>query len=299
LRATVEAEVKYGKSTIRVAISLDAFEAPWSRHPDQFVFRAEVDWHERHEFLKFELPLDIHSDVATYETPWGHVQRPTHKNTTWDAAKFEVCGHKFADLSEHGYGVAILSESKYGFSCRGSVLRISLLRAATAPDAEQDQGKHEFSWAVFPHRDHFLQSDVPIAAYLFNSPLHVRYIPDGGAVSATVPCVPFLLFGRHNSVFLETLKRGDLDDADGTRTIVLRLYEAYGGHASVCLQINVRESVVAAYETNLLEDDAGAEALPLESTTGEWGEQPGGLSVRLAFRGFEVKTVKIVLAKDG
>ena len=97
--------------------------------------------------------------MATYETPWGHVQRPTHKNTTWDAAKFEVCGHKvhtritffggvralhcriqFADLSEYGYGVAILSESKYGFSCQGNVLRISLLRAATAPDADQDQG---------------------------------------------------------------------------------------------------------------------------------------------------------------
>ncbi len=100
---------------------------------------------------------------------------------------------KFADLSEYGYGVAILSESKYGFSCQGNVLRISLLRAATAPDAGQDQGecllatfyfllagshrlcfpgKHEFSWAVLPHRGHFLQSSVPIAAYLFNSPLH-------------------------------------------------------------------------------------------------------------------------------
>ncbi|KAI0248419.1 glycoside hydrolase family 38 protein [Lactifluus subvellereus] len=299
LRATVEAEVKYGKSTIRVTPRLNGYLAPWSHPSDQFVFSAEVDWHERHEFLKFELPLDIHSDVATYETPWGHVQRPTHKNTTWDAAKFEVCGHKFADLSEYGYGVAILSESKYGFSCQGNVLRISLLRAATAPDAEQDQGKHEFSWAVFPHRDHFLQSDVPIAAYLFNSPLHVRYIPDGGAVSAAVPCAPFMLFGRDNNVFLETLKRGDLDDADGARTIVLRLYEAYGGHASVGVQINVPDRVVAAYETNLLEDDAGAESLPLERTTGEWGEQRGELSLRLAFRGFEVKTVKIVLAKDG
>lgn len=97
---------------------------------------------------------------------------------------------KYADLSEFGYGVAILSESKYGFSCTGNVLRISLLRAATAPDAEQDQGEcdyvfvtldcqtnsmsgvHEFSWAVLPHAGHFLQSDVPQAAYLFNSPLH-------------------------------------------------------------------------------------------------------------------------------
>ena len=110
--------------------------------------------------LSVELPLDIHNDVATYETQFGWCQRPTHKNTTWDMAKFEVCGHKvcaftygchpagssggfhqYADLSEFGYGVAILSESKYGFSCRGNILRISLLRAATAPDPEQDQGE--------------------------------------------------------------------------------------------------------------------------------------------------------------
>ncbi|KAI9508062.1 glycosyl hydrolases family 38 N-terminal domain-containing protein [Russula earlei] len=298
--AAVETEVNYGKSNIRVKISLDAFEAPHPHPFNQIVFSAEVDWHERHEFLKFELPLDIHSDVATYETPWGHVRRPTHKNTTWDAAKFEVCGHKFADLSEYGYGVAILSESKYGFSCQGNVLRISLLRAATAPDAEQDQGKHEFSWAVLPHRGHFLQSYVPIAAYLFNSPLHVRCIPHVGAVAVTVPRPPFVLFGRDHSVFLETIKRGDLDEdrTDGSRTIVLRLYEAFGGHASVGLLINV-PGITAAYATNLLEDDAGAEALALERTSGEWGEQPGELSLRLSFRGFEVKTVKLVLAKEG
>ncbi|KAH9970026.1 glycoside hydrolase family 38 protein [Lactifluus volemus] len=282
-RGVVEAEAKYGSSTIRVTISLDAIQGPSS---NQFIFSAEVDWHERHEFLKFELPLDIHSDVATYETPWGHVQRPTHKNTTWDAAKFEVCGHKFADLSEYGYGVAILSESKYGFSCQGNVLRISLLRAATAPDAEQDQGKHEFSWALYPHRGHFLQSDVPVSAYLFNSPLHVPHMP------------PFIVYGRSCSVFLETFKRGDLDDAKGIRTVVLRLYEAYGGHASICLQVNMPQRVIAAYETNLLEDDVGADSLSLERTTGEWGERPGEQMLRLVFRGFEVKTIKVVLAKD-
>lgn len=97
----------------------------------------------RRPITPVELPLDIHSDNAIYETQFGFVQRPTHKNTTWDAAKFEVCGLKYADLSEYGYGVAILSESKYGFSCLGNVLRISLLRGATAPDAEQDQGQFE------------------------------------------------------------------------------------------------------------------------------------------------------------
>lgn len=110
----------------------------------------------------------------------------------WLVSGADIECSQYADLSEYGYGVAILSESKYGFSCRGNILRISLLRAATAPDAEQDQGKpgkfvisntivtknttgmHEFAWAVMPHKGHFLESDVPQAAYLFNSPLHCQ-----------------------------------------------------------------------------------------------------------------------------
>ncbi|KAF9070390.1 glycosyl hydrolases family 38 N-terminal domain-containing protein [Rhodocollybia butyracea] len=133
LRASVQAQVKYGKSIINVLVST---VKPGSR--SMFRFDADVSWRERHKIP--QLPLSIHNDNAIYETQFGYVQRPTHKNTTWDTAKFEVCGHKYADLSEYGYGVAILSESKYGYSCRGNVLRISLLRAATAPDAEQDQG---------------------------------------------------------------------------------------------------------------------------------------------------------------
>ncbi|KAG1758960.1 galactose mutarotase-like domain-containing protein [Suillus occidentalis] len=144
-----------------------------------FNFDAVVDWHERHKFLKFELPLNINNMYATYESQFGFVQWLTHKNTTLDAAKFEVCGHKlrglsmnyqFADLSEYGYGVAFLSESQYGFACEGNVLRIFLLRVATAPDAEQDQGRHEFSWAVMPHIGSFLESDVPMAALILCTP---------------------------------------------------------------------------------------------------------------------------------
>ena len=131
----------------------------------------------------------------------------------------------------------------------------------------------------------------------------MRCRPHGSAVAAEIPSrVPFALFGRDHSVILETFKRGDLDsDADGKRTIVLRLYEAYGGHASVSLQVNV-PGVTAAYSTNLLEDDDGAEALALEAPTAGAAEEPplsGGLVIPLAFRGFEVKTIKLVLAKEG
>ncbi|TCD63848.1 Glycoside hydrolase, 38 vacuolar alpha mannosidase [Steccherinum ochraceum] len=290
LRASLKAETTYGKSKISVTISLDAIAATL-KHGSRslFNFDATVDWQEKHKFLKFELPLDIHSGVATYETPFGHVQRSTHKNTTWDMAKFEVCGHKFADLSEFGYGVAILSESKYGFSCRGNVLRISLLRAATAPDADQDMGKHEFSWAVMPHQGHFLESDVPAAAFLYNSPLHVRFASDESLAAPFMSASPpFTISGDHN-VILETIKRGEDDDfkKNTNPTVVLRLYEAFGGHARVKLRVSPDFHVVKATITNLLEDEL--EVLGVKTDNDDLQ------SVKLDFRGFEVKTVKLTL----
>ncbi|KAG5338322.1 hypothetical protein C0989_007560 [Termitomyces sp. Mn162] len=292
LRGSVKAVTKYDKSTIEVTISLDAITATVKENSRSLLhFDAVVDWHQRHEFLKFELPLNIHSVNATYETQFGHVQRPTHKNTTWDIAKFEVCGHKYADLSEFGYGVAILSESKYGFSCIGNILRISLLRSATAPDAEQDQGEHKFSWGVMPHEGHFLESDVPMAAYLYNSPLRMRYLSQDGDATMTHFYSPFTVEGARN-VFLETLKRGENDsflNNSGATTIVLRLYEAFGGHAKVMVRIGGHLSIAKAYLTNLLEDhDDELNISPGENST------TSGI-IRLDFRGFEVKTVKLVL----
>ncbi|KAG6918486.1 hypothetical protein DXG01_014113 [Tephrocybe rancida] len=293
LRGSVQAVVKYDKSTINLTISLDAITASVKKNSRSlFHFDAVVDWRQRHEFLKFELPLNIHSDNATYETQFGHVQRPTHKNTTWDIAKFEVCGHKYADLSEFGYGVAILSESKYGFSCLGNVLRISLLRSATAPDAEQDQGEHKFSWAVMPHEGHFLESDVPVAAYLYNSPVRVRYVPKDGDSTISNLGSPFTIEGARN-VFLETVKRGENDDFSKesvTTTVVLRLYEAFGGHAQAKLRIGSHLTVTKACITNLLEDDdSELNILRADDSHG------ASAHLKLDFRGFEVKTVKLVL----
>ncbi|OSX57004.1 glycoside hydrolase family 38 protein [Postia placenta MAD-698-R-SB12] len=296
LRASIKSVVKYRQSTIDVTISLDAITASKKKNSrSMFVFDAVVDWHEKHEFLKFELPLNIRNDNATYETQFGFVQRPTHKNTTWDMAKFEVCGHKYADLSEFGYGVALLSESKYGFSCRGNVLSISLLRAATAPDASQDQGTHEFSWAVMPHKGHFLESDVPQAAYVFNSPLHVRYLLDEGVEAPLLNAEPpFKLEGASN-VFLETVKRGLYDDFSPNSepasvvTVVLRLYEAFGGHAHPKLKFAKHVPVLKVFTTNLLEDE--------ELQLNMFKDEDKLTVVKLDFHGFEVKTVKIILGK--
>ncbi|KAF8604347.1 glycoside hydrolase family 38 protein [Ceratobasidium sp. AG-I] len=297
VRASVEAQVKYGQTTIKTTISLDAVTSSLSSKSRSFIrFDAKVDWRQRHEILKFEIPLDIRSMEATYECQFGHVSRPTHRNTTWDAAKFEVCGHKYADFSEYGYGVAILSESKYGFAVTGNVLRISLLRAATSPDAEQDQGEHAFSWAVMPHLGHFLESDVPQVAYAFNSPLHLRYVPDKGpdgydAVSSLVRKSLFGVAGAPN-VIVETIKRGDDDDfsssSKGEQTIVLRLYEAFGGHAQASLNVSKKLKVSKAVVTNVLEDELH------ELEADESGDE--SVSFPLKFRGFEVVTVKLTVS---
>ena len=121
------------KTTISLAASLDD-------QPSYIEMASEVEWRESMQFLKVEFPVDITNTEASYETQYGVVRRPTHYNTSWDMAKFEVCCHRWADLSENGYGVSILNDSKYGFATSGNMMRLSLLRSPKAPDAHADMG---------------------------------------------------------------------------------------------------------------------------------------------------------------
>ncbi|CAG8501332.1 3725_t:CDS:10, partial [Dentiscutata erythropus] len=202
-------------------------------------FETRVDWNENRQFLKVEFPFDIYSDFATYETQFGFIQRPTHYNTSWDSAKFEVCGHKFADLSEYGYGVALLNDCKYGYATHGNVMRLSLLRSPKAPDYYCDIGVHEFKYALFPHTGSFLESNVVREAFQFNVPLLEFALSHGSKSYFTVDGAP--------NVILDTVKRAEDSDE-----IVLRLYEAYGGHATAKLRSSF--SFEKLYETNILED---------------------------------------------
>ncbi|MBW0485150.1 hypothetical protein O181_024865 [Austropuccinia psidii MF-1] len=244
LRASLLVEYVYNQSKISAVISLDAVASTLKADALSAIrFDTVVDWHEKHKFLKFEVPLDINSDQATYEIQYGTLQRPTHKNTTWDAAKFEVCGHRFADLSEFGYGVAILSDCKYGYACEGSYLRLSLLRAATYPDPQQDEGLHSFAFAILPHRGHFLESEVPQAAIAFNNPLHIRYMPLSARKEVIDSQIEaFRLEGRGvKNVILDSLKRGEDDNFEfksskpTKKSIIVRMYEAFGGLTTVDL----------------------------------------------------------------
>ena len=133
LTETKISENSWIKTTISLAASVDD-------QPSYIEMTSEVEWRETMKFLKVEFPVDIMNTEASYETQFGIIRRPTHYNTSWDMAKFEVCSHKWADLSENGYGVSILNDSKYGFAISGNMMRLSLLRAPKAPDAHADMG---------------------------------------------------------------------------------------------------------------------------------------------------------------
>ena len=141
-RVSVVTETKISEmSWLRSTISL---RATTDDELSSVEFDCEVEWHESMKFLKVEFPVDVMNTEASYEVQYGIVKRPTHYNTSWDMAKFEVCCHKWADLSEAGYGVSILNESKYGFATCGNLMRLSLLRAPKAPDAHADMGELHF-----------------------------------------------------------------------------------------------------------------------------------------------------------
>jgi len=137
-RVSLETETKISEDSwlkSKISLSADADEL------SSIEVDCEVEWQETMKFLKVEFPVDIVNTEASYEMQYGIVRRPTHYNTTWDMAKFEVCCHKWADLSEAGYGVSILNDSKYGFATCGNLMRLSLLRAPKAPDGHADMGE--------------------------------------------------------------------------------------------------------------------------------------------------------------
>jgi alpha-mannosidase len=140
LRGAVRFTRRFGNSYVVQTVRL----AAGSRRID---FVTEVDWHEEYKLLKVAFPVAVNSQRATYEIQYGHVERPTHYNTSWDMARFEVAAQKWVDLSEHGYGVALLNDCKYGHDVFGNTLRLTLLRAPKAPDPEADMGHHEFTYS--------------------------------------------------------------------------------------------------------------------------------------------------------
>ena len=141
-------------------------------------FETYVDWHEEHCILKTEFSFDVLMNKAIYEIPFGNIERSTHSNTSWDAAKFEVCGHKWVDVSDNSYGVSLLNDCKYGYSCDGDKLTLSLLKASTYPNPESDRGEHTFIYSLLPHKGNYVTGEIVKHAYALNNPLLAVAIND-------------------------------------------------------------------------------------------------------------------------
>ncbi|PCG91440.1 Glycoside hydrolase/deacetylase, beta/alpha-barrel [Penicillium occitanis (nom. inval.)] len=277
-------------SWIKTTISL---KAAVNSEPSYVEFDSEVEWRENKKFLKVEFPVDVHNTEASYETQYGIVRRPTHYNTSWDMAKFEVCSHKWADLSEYGYGVSILNDCKYGFATVGNVMRLSLMRAPKAPDAHADMGRHHIRYAILPHSGPLDHRTIR-AGYNFNQPLT--------AVSAvsknSTDAFDAIHMTGSKALILDAVKRGE-DDEDVSRgelakrpgqSIILRLYESLGGKARGTIHTTL--PVKKVWKTNLLEDDEAA--FPIIQNHKD-ATIEGQKSVDIELRPFEVATFRLQL----
>jgi alpha-mannosidase len=207
-------------------------------------FVTRVDWRERQLLLKAAFPLDIRALSATFEVQFGAVERPTHRNTSWEQEKFEVCGHRWADLSEAGYGVSLLNDSKYGWDAKGNVLRLTLLRGTEYPDPAADLGQHVFTYSLMPHAGDWREGETVRRAWELNVPIVClpAFAGDGD-----LPGVYSFLEVLGPAV-LETIKPAE--NGDGW---ILRLYEPHGGRGRVAVHTALHLAGVCA--CNHVEED--------------------------------------------
>jgi len=207
-------------------------------------FSTRIHWQQQHTLLKVAFPVDILAPQATYEIQWGNVQRPTHRNTSWDWARFETCAQKWADLSEGNYGVSLLNDCKYGYDIHENVMRLSLLRSPTYPDPTADQGEHEFTYCLLPHTGTWQAGTIP-QAYVLNDPCFVCAPHQRRPLNRQLAG---LIQSTASNLVIETIKRAE----DGNGWIV-RLYESHRCRGTTTIKAPF--PIQAAWQTNLLEEN--------------------------------------------
>jgi alpha-mannosidase len=266
LLAEVLIERRFGDSHLVQHLELTAGSA-------QLTVRTEIDWQERDTLLKAAWPLNVHAEVERAEIQFGHVQRPTHENTSWDAARFELWAHRWVHVGEHGWGAAVVNDSTYGHDVSRltrpdggttTTLRLSLLRSPHSPDPQADRGRHTFSYGLVVGAG---VGEAVAAGYALNLPLRpAGRAPAGGAPLITVD---------NPDIVVESVKLADDRGGD----VVVRLYESRGGTASGLLRTDF--AVASAHVTDLLEEPLAP--LPLAADG----------SLPLELRPFQIQTLRL------
>lgn len=230
-------------------------------------FKTHIDWQETHKLLKAAFYTDIRTTKATYDIQFGHAERPNHWNTSWDYARFEVCGHKWADLSEDGYGVSLLNNCKYGYNAMNNAIKLSLLKCPRWPDPTADKGVHQFTYSLLPHIGSVTTGGTIEEANRLNLPAQVV---EGEAVS----------LGRIVKLSSDQVQLDVVKKAEEEECLIVRMHECRGGRGDITLSSDYKlERIVPC---NLLEHDCG--------------DAVEGAEVTFRIKPFEIKNFKLYFA---
>lgn len=263
VRACVKIERRYLDSVIiqRVYIYRDI---------PRIDIKNNIDWKEHQILLKDYFPIDVHTNEATFDIQYGNVIRNTHRNTSWDFAKFEVCHHKWLDVSEEGYGVSVLNDCKYGSSVRGSEIGLSMLKSAVYPNPEADKEKHEFIYSIYPHEEDWRQAGTVAQAYELNNPMKAVVKETNGG---TLDMEYSLVSVDKENVVIEAVKAAEEEDA-----LIVRLYECFNKRSHVVLTCG--QKIEKAFVCDMLENEES----PVKHTEKE---------ILFDIKPYEIKTFKI------
>ena len=245
-------------------------------------FVTDVQWHEDEKVLKVAMPVDVHADTAACEIQFGHVYRPTHASTSWDAAKFEVCAHRWVDISEPGYGVALLNDAKYGHDIHRGALRLTLLRAPNFPDPDADRGTHHFTYSLFAHLGNCISGGVIAESARLNQP--VVATPSTGTATTAAVCT---VTSSNPAIVVTAVKQAE----DGSDDVIIRCYESTGGRSSGTLATAFMASRVTVCDFLEHAYPASADAASLVAQQND--ATSGGASIAVTLGPFQILTLRL------
>ena len=263
LRATLRIEKSFSQSVLKQDIHFYAD----NRRID---FVTWVDWKENQHLLKVLFPVDIHTDEASFDIQFGNVRRKTHKNTSWDMARFESCAQKWMDVSEASYGVALMNDCKYGHSVDDKTIALTLIKSGIEPNPTTDQEEHVFTYSLYPHCGTWREAGVALEANRLNQPMYVIRSQKIAPISwVSTDC---------DNVIVETVKKS----YDG-KGMILRIYENHGSRTGAKLRIGF--PVKAVWDCDLLENKTTE--LPIES------DATDSTRIALKIHPYEIRTLYV------
>ncbi len=269
LRATIEIKRTILNSEYVQRISLCA-------HSHTVDFELEIDWQEHNKLLKVLFPTTISAPEATYGIQWGQVKRPTHRNTSWDWARFETVGHRWALLGEEHWGIAIISDDRYGFNVHKNMMAMSLLRGPEWPDKTADLGKHRFRYQLLVDAQQLYCIE---AGYLLSHPPLV-YATKSDQAHANSPGSRSFIQTDYVGLVVETIKRAEDDNG-----VIVRVYNAI--HETSSSEIKVDFPLAEVYLCNMLEENE----MPLSILD-------DSCSFEVHYKPFEILTLRLIPAND-